>query len=109
MPREGYRLGNVRVVAKREYLQRIKGKGFWIATLVLPLFLLAATILPSLFLARSAARQKVVVVDRTGGAVAAELAAEKQTKEAERQSGEAAKPAALPGGRAAAVQEAEAR
>lgn len=106
MRREGYRLGNVRVVAKREYLQRIKGKGFWIATLLLPLLLVSATILPSVFLARSQARQKVAVVDRTGGAVAAELAAEKQTKEAERQSGAAAKPAALPGGRSAAIQEA---
>jgi ABC-2 type transport system permease protein len=80
---EGYRLANVRVVAKREYLQRIKGKGFWIATLLLPVLLLSATILPSVFLARSEARQKIVVVDRTGGAVASELAAEKQTKEPE--------------------------
>lgn len=110
MPREGYRLGNVRVVAKREYLQRIKGKGFWIATLLLPLFLLAATILPSVFLARSEARQKIVVVDRTGGAVARELAAEKQTKEAERAARAPAVPT-RPGAASAegAMAEAEAR
>jgi len=112
MRREGYRLSNVRVVAKREYLQRIKGKGFWIATLLLPLLLLSATILPSVFLARSEARQKVVVVDRTGGAVAAELAAEKQTREAERPSAGASAPApgARPsGGAARAIEEAKAR
>ncbi|HEY8022775.1 MAG TPA: ABC transporter permease [Thermoanaerobaculia bacterium] len=74
------RLDSIRVVAKREYLQRIKGKAFWIATCILPLLLVSATVLPSIFLARSEARQKIVVVDSTGGAVAAELAAEKQTK-----------------------------
>ena len=77
------RLDSIRVVAKREYLQRIKGKGFWIATLLLPVLLTSATILPSVFLARSEAQQKIVVVDATGGAVAAELAAEKQTKASE--------------------------
>ncbi len=92
----GLRLNGIRVVAKREYLQRIRGRAFWIATLLLPLFLAGVTILPSLFLARSEARQKVAVVDRTGGAVATELAAEKQTKQA----AEPAAPAApAPAGR----------
>jgi ABC-2 type transport system permease protein len=71
------RLENVLVIAKREYFQRIKGKGFWIATLVLPLFLLAVTILPSLLLARSETRQKVVVV--AAGEVASELQTALQT------------------------------
>ena len=66
------RLESVSVVAKREYLQRIKGKGFWIATLVLPLFLVAMAVLPSLLLSRSEAKQRVVVVDATGK-VASEL------------------------------------
>ena len=60
------RLENVVVIAKRESLQRVKSKGFWIATLVLPLFVLAIGILPSLFLAKSKASQKLVVVDETG-------------------------------------------
>ena len=59
-------LENIVVIAKREYLQRIRSKGFWIATLILPLFVVAATILPSLLLSRSRAEQKVVVVDVTG-------------------------------------------
>lgn len=57
---------NVLVIAKREYLQRIKTKGFWIGTLVLPIFVLALGVLPSLFLAKSKASQKLVVVDETG-------------------------------------------
>ncbi|MEA2695439.1 MAG: type transport system permease protein [Acidobacteriota bacterium] len=61
-------LDSIRVVAKREYLQRIKGKGFWIATLIIPLFLVAVTVLPSLLLAKAETRQKVVVVDSTGQA-----------------------------------------
>ncbi len=89
------RLDAVRTVAKREYLQRIKGKAFWIATLLLPLLLGSATILPSLFLSRSEARQKVVVVDRTGGGVFAALAAIKQTTQTKKEvaPAEPAKPA----------------
>ncbi len=60
------RLENIVIVAKREYLQRIRSKGFWIATLILPLFVVAAAVLPSLLLSRSRTEQRVVVVDTTG-------------------------------------------
>jgi ABC-2 type transport system permease protein len=66
------RLNNILVVAKREYLQRIKGKAFWLATLVLPLFLVSVTVVPSLLLSKSNPRQRVVVIDSTGQ-VAGEL------------------------------------
>ncbi|HEV7515661.1 MAG TPA: ABC transporter permease [Thermoanaerobaculia bacterium] len=66
------RLDSIRVVAKREYLQRIKGKAFWLATLVIPLFLVAVTVVPSLLLSKAETRQRVVVVDATGQ-VAGEL------------------------------------
>jgi ABC-2 type transport system permease protein len=72
----------VYVVAKREYLQRIRSKGFWIATLVLPLFIGAVTIVPSLLAARSKARQVVAVIDETGK-VAAELTAPDRESEGE--------------------------
>src|SRR5829696_1868911 len=68
------RLENIRIVAKREYLLRVKSKGFWIGTLVLPLLLTAFTILPSLFLTRSRTVHQVVVVDETGR-IAQEFAA----------------------------------
>jgi ABC-2 type transport system permease protein len=68
------RLETIFVVAKREYLQRIKSKGFWIATLILPLFVGSVTVLPSLLVAKARTRQAVVVVDETGK-VAPELTA----------------------------------
>ena len=57
---------NIVAVAKREYVQRVRSKGFWIATLILPLFVVAATVLPSVILSRSRTEQQVVVVDTTG-------------------------------------------
>jgi ABC-2 type transport system permease protein len=60
------RLENMVIIAKREYSQRFRSKGFWIATLILPLFVVASAILPSLLLSRSRTVQRVVVVDTTG-------------------------------------------
>lgn len=60
------RLENVVVVARREYLQRVRTKGFWIATLILPLFVVAAAVVPSIIMAKSRTEQQVVVVDATG-------------------------------------------
>src|SRR5829696_7591897 len=60
------RLDNVVVVGKREYLQRAKTKVFWITTLILPLFVVALSVLPALLLSKSKANQKIVVVDETG-------------------------------------------
>jgi ABC-2 type transport system permease protein len=59
------RLDHTLSIAKREYLLRVKGKAFWLSTLALPLLVLAATILPSLLLSMSAARERMVVIDRT--------------------------------------------
>ena len=60
------RLENVVVLAKREYLQRVKTKAFWITTLILPLFVAAVSIVPSLLISKSKTNQKIVVVDETG-------------------------------------------
>jgi ABC-2 type transport system permease protein len=60
------RLNNVVVVAKREYLQRAKTKAFWITTLILPLFVAAVSIIPSMLLMNSKSTQRIVVVDETG-------------------------------------------
>ena len=57
------RLENVAVVARREYMQRVRTKGFWIATLILPLFVVAAAVVPSIIMAKSRTEQQVVVVD----------------------------------------------
>lgn len=60
------RLDHTLSIAKREYLLRVKGKAFWFSTLGLPVLVLAATILPSLLLAMSSAKERMVIVDRTG-------------------------------------------
>jgi ABC-2 type transport system permease protein len=60
------RLDNIFVVLKREYLSRVKNKGFWIATLAVPLFASAVTILPTLLISKSHTSQTIVVVDATG-------------------------------------------
>ncbi|HSS50406.1 MAG TPA: ABC transporter permease [Thermoanaerobaculia bacterium] len=67
------RLDNIFVVLKREYLSRVKNKGFWIATLAVPLFASAVTILPTLLISKSHTSQTIVVVDATGQGVAEAL------------------------------------
>lgn len=69
-------LENIRIVSRREYLQRIRTKGFWIGTVIFPLFAVAMTVLPSVFLMRSRTDHKVVVIDETGR-IAAQLTAER--------------------------------
>ena len=59
-------LSRALVVAQREYLSRVKSVGFWLATLVLPLFIAAIGILPTLFMLKSGSAHRVAVVDETG-------------------------------------------
>jgi len=61
------RIDPVVTIAKREYLTRIKSKGFWIATLLLPIAMAALTILPSVIAMKSRASQRLVIVDEAGG------------------------------------------
>jgi ABC-2 type transport system permease protein len=73
---------NILVIGKREYLQRAKTKAFWITTLILPLFVAAVSIVPSLLLAKSKTSQKIVVVDETGK-VGSALVAKMNSQESE--------------------------
>jgi ABC-2 type transport system permease protein len=56
----------VRIIARREYLSRVKTKGFWIGTVILPVFLVAMMVVPSLVIAKTKAELRLVVVDQTG-------------------------------------------
>ena len=60
------RVSNVITIARREYLARLKSKGFWISTIALPILMLGWSILPSLMVARTKAGQNLAVVDQTG-------------------------------------------
>jgi ABC-2 type transport system permease protein len=77
------RIDPILTIAKREYLTRVKSKGFWIATLLLPVAMAALTILPSMIAMKTRASQRLAVVDEAGGygeRLAAKLVAEEQTK-----------------------------
>lgn len=54
------------VVLRREYVERLKTKSFWISTLTVPLLMAAMTILPSLLLLKAKGDHRLVVVDETG-------------------------------------------
>jgi ABC-2 type transport system permease protein len=71
------RPNKIAVLTRREYLSRVKSKGFWVATLVLPAAMTALFVLPAMILARTRAEQRVALVDETGrlgAGVAARLA-----------------------------------
>jgi len=64
--RWGLRWKNIGIVAKREFLARVKTKGFWIGTALLPLMMAAWVIVPSLLAETTKTSQKLAIVDRTG-------------------------------------------
>lgn len=66
------RLDHVSTILKREYLTRVKSRGFWIATLVLPVAMAAIVVLPSVIAMKSRGSLRLAVVDELGG-VAADL------------------------------------
>ena len=63
------------IVAKREYLSRLKSKGFWIATALLPAFMGAMILGPALAASRTKAQQRLAIVDETGAGLGSQLAA----------------------------------
>lgn len=60
------RVDKTLVVARREYGMRIRSKGFWISTVLLPLLLVAMGVLPAFFASRAGSSHHIVVVDETG-------------------------------------------
>lgn len=74
------RLEKMRVLAKREYLVRVKTKGFWIALLALPLFMGSMFVVPALVMSKTRAELELVIVDATGrvGRAVADDLAERQ-------------------------------
>ncbi|MEO8276364.1 MAG: ABC transporter permease [Thermoanaerobaculia bacterium] len=77
------RIDPILTIAKREYTTRVKSKGFWIATVLLPVAMAALTILPSLIAMKSRASQRLAIVDEVGGfgdTLATKLVEEDKTK-----------------------------
>lgn len=65
MPRN-VRPDRIWVLIKREYGSRVKTKGFWLGTLLLPIFMAAMAFLPSLFLLKSRGALQLAIVDESG-------------------------------------------
>jgi ABC-2 type transport system permease protein len=69
------RLEHAAVVARREYVTRLKSRGFWLATAVLPLFMAAMIVGSALAASKSSAELHLAVVDATGTGLGPRLAA----------------------------------
>ena len=59
-------LSRIKAVIRREYLERVRTKAFWISTLVVPFFLGAVMILPAYLAARGGGEFSVAVIDLSG-------------------------------------------
>lgn len=77
------RAETVITLVKREYLSRVKTKGFWIGTLALPVVMAAMFILPALLLRNTRTDHTLVIVDATGK-VGSELAERLGAREVEK-------------------------
>ena len=53
-------------VIRREYLERVRTKAFWISTLLVPVLMGALMIIPALLAARGGAEATVAVLDLSG-------------------------------------------
>ncbi|MGH9379462.1 MAG: ABC transporter permease [Thermoanaerobaculia bacterium] len=60
------RASQVATITKREYLTRLKTKGFWLGTLMVPIFMAAWGLIPALLMSHSRARLDLTVVDLSG-------------------------------------------
>lgn len=56
----------VLVIARRDYLSRVRTPAFWITTVVLPLMMAGWIVLPSLIMSKSRGGLRLAVVDETG-------------------------------------------
>lgn len=59
-------MGKIFAIIKREYLTRVRTKGFVIGTIASPLLLLAIALLPIFLASRSGGERSIVVLDQSG-------------------------------------------
>jgi ABC-2 type transport system permease protein len=58
---------NVLILMRKEFLQRTRGKGFWIGTLAFPVLVVGLSLLPALFMHLGAQKEsRIAVIDLTG-------------------------------------------
>jgi len=59
-------LNRINAIIRREYLERVKTKAFWISTLLVPIFLGAVMIIPAWLASRGGGTFTIAVLDFTG-------------------------------------------
>jgi len=59
-------VNRILAIIRREYLERVRTKAFWISTLVVPIFLGAVMILPALLATRAGGDFSIAVLDLSG-------------------------------------------
>jgi ABC-2 type transport system permease protein len=59
-------LRRIAVVVRREYLERVRTKAFWISTAIVPVFMGAMMVIPAWLAARGAGSFSIAVLDLTG-------------------------------------------
>jgi ABC-2 type transport system permease protein len=59
-------LDRILVIARRDYLSRVRTPAFWITTVILPVLMAGWAVLPSLIMAKSRGGLRLAVVDETG-------------------------------------------
>lgn len=77
----------ISAVIRREYVERIRTKGFWIATLLIPFFFMAMMVVQIVLSSKAGGERKIAVVDTTGkfyGLLSQEVAAQDKENKAKR-------------------------
>jgi ABC-2 type transport system permease protein len=62
------------LIARREYLERVRTRGFALSTILIPAFLVAIVAIPYLFGSDAGGRRAIVVVDESGSRVGERIA-----------------------------------
>ena len=83
------------VIFKKEYFQKVKSLGFWLTTILMPVFMFGIMIVPMLLMTRQKPTITVTVVDPGGVVYPALLAAQEERSEAVEQSNSQAGAAAI--------------
>ena len=65
-------MSKVFAIVRREFVERVRTKGFWIGTLLFPVFMTALVLVPAL-LARGGGEQNIAVVDYTSDTFGAQV------------------------------------
>ncbi|HEY3124881.1 MAG TPA: hypothetical protein VGK70_12590, partial [Thermoanaerobaculia bacterium] len=71
-------------VIRREYLERVRTKAFWIATFLVPIFFLGYMAVQFAAIKKTSGERKIAVVDTTGRlapALAGELASREEARQ----------------------------